>query len=398
MVFPVSTSIAFALLVIVLEAAQPRDGLHCDATQPVWIRLLGYAGSPFIFSAAFFIFSLALNRWRGGRMNTSGNSQTGLTELRPRAKEGRLRQRASLRSLPPLAIRSLPANPSPRLTPARVPINPGFASPTLSARQFHLPFSPLPPLNPDDDDHHDEPLPTPRNEQSTAISIHSPSEHQPQLLHSTQYQNDRNIIHSSSLGDHTTPKPIEHDNDYEDSLADSAVSLSFPRFASPSPGSRATPLPNTQNSVRQKPSNDFLKYLNDYKEKERRSGESQIMRVNRDGQWSQKSDTIEWDDLSSLRWNRDDEDFQTVNSSLAVNHWASSWTRGALGKFVGGRNSDGGGLMQRESPESQRKAADDDVESYYVTAEDATPRSFSGPDGELFRRESIANGVRPGGV
>ncbi|KAL0069600.1 hypothetical protein AAF712_003258 [Marasmius tenuissimus] len=392
--FPVTTTIALVLLVIVLEAAQPSDGLHCDATHPVWVRFLGYAGSPFIFSVTFSIFFLALNRWRGAGTNTLGDSQTGLTELRPRAKDSRLRHRASLRPLQPLALPTPSPIPSPRRTPARVPINPGFASPTLDARQFHLPFSPLPQLNPDVDDDHDEPLQTPRNENATAISIHSPSEPHSHALHSTKYQNDLSTTYSSTLGDHVAPKQPDYHNDYEDSLADSAVSLSFPRFAPPTPASYDVPLPDNQNAIHQKPSNDFLKYLDEYKEKERQSGGSQLEEVSRDLQWTQKSDTIEWDDLSSLRWNRDDDDYQTVSSSLGINHWASSWTRGALGKFVGNRNSDNDGLMQRGSSDSQRKVTDDEAESYYVTAEDATPRGFDGPDDELFRRETCSSTVR----
>ncbi|KAL0578890.1 hypothetical protein V5O48_003123 [Marasmius crinis-equi] len=371
---------------------KPTDDLHCDATNPLWARFLGYAGSPLAFCLLFFALSLIWYRWRGSHTTGAGGSQTVLTSLPSRMKGNGPYKRGSLRSVPPLVLPTPSPLPSPHPVPARVPISPGFVSPTLSARQFHLPFSPLTPLDPDVNEttYFSQPI---RNEYHTTHSIYSHSEHQPNPIHSTRCQNDLSTTYSSTLGDHNARKQPDYDCDYEESVAGSVVSASIPRFVSASSGSHESPIPPTQHTLNSKESNDFLKYLNEYKEKERRSGDSYIEKVSRDAQWTHKSSLSDWDDLSSLRWNRD-EYMGPVDSSLGVEHWAASWTRGAIGKFVGGRNN-GGNELTRVGSGGSRMRVTEDSESYYFTAEDATPRGFEASvNDELFRREAGSRTTR----
>ncbi|KAI0053199.1 hypothetical protein FA95DRAFT_939824 [Auriscalpium vulgare] len=55
--FPVASSTAYIVLVLKLNAVQPSDDMHCDATSPLWPRVFSYAGAPLLMSLPCFIFS-----------------------------------------------------------------------------------------------------------------------------------------------------------------------------------------------------------------------------------------------------------------------------------------------------------------------------------------------------
>ncbi|KAF9254199.1 hypothetical protein L218DRAFT_578048 [Marasmius fiardii PR-910] len=368
-IYPMSSSVAQILLVLLLDAVHPIDNLQCDASHPLWVRFIGYAGNPLAFSLAFFILSSLINLWFKHHTNLSQVTSPNLTALPPR-KRGRDRRHQSS----PRPFSLVIPTPSPLPSPAfarRVPISPGFASPVLSARQFHLPFTPLSPtVNDSEDESHNSPVFS-RNNDYTSKSTH--------------VQLEQNGL--------TQPN-----YDYEGSITGSVASSATPRFASPSPAF-SLPLPPDLHTIRPKESNDFLKYLSQYKEHERRSGESDIEKVSRDAQRTQntQSSATEWDDLSSLRWNRGDGNFETAEPTLDVDNWASSWTNGALRKFVGGQYNNRANVERfgcaRGSADSGLKVTEDS-ESYYVTAEEGgsrapNSRGYSSPEnGELFRRDT----------
>ncbi|KAK7042982.1 hypothetical protein VNI00_008719 [Paramarasmius palmivorus] len=316
-VFPTCAFLIQIVVVLVFEAAQPTDDFQCDATNPLWVRFLGYAGFPLVFYLLFFLISLLWHTWRPWTYTTNlADNQPHLTSLpRRRARFGFGR---SLRSIPRTPTRILPSpSPSTNLNlasaPARVPISPGFESPVLSARQFHLPFSP-PPLSPpnsptdarisdsfpwtgpnyrhaSDDDYHE------RYTNHTATTSYR--QHSGNVKGRSQH--DLSTSHSSTLEDHR-----DHHDDYDDdiSLSESTVSSSFPRFAPPHVTPGATP--NPSESPIPQGSEDFIRYLDEYKENERRSGDTyrnvDIEKVPRKSHT--RDSTVDWDDLSSLRWNR----------------------------------------------------------------------------------------------
>ncbi|KAJ3909461.1 hypothetical protein F5879DRAFT_57794 [Lentinula edodes] len=215
-VFPLLASVAQITAVLKLDAVQPGDDFACDATDPEWVRFLSYAGVPLVFSIPFSCLGLmALLRMSRIQQRTVGHycdspdhgvNSLNLTSL-PRKRTRRKDMRQFLgpsKSPTPIPTPRAISSPSPSdayaASPGRAPINPGLSSPVLSARQFHLPFSP----SPVNDDH--DPL---------------------------------GSCHSSTL---------ENQDD-----TGSSVSSAFPTFAPPS--NSGTPNP------RESPGHDFVGYL-----------------------------------------------------------------------------------------------------------------------------------------
>ncbi|KAI0315573.1 hypothetical protein OF83DRAFT_1173686 [Amylostereum chailletii] len=46
LVFPATTTAAFIVVILKLDAVHPIDAMHCDASIPLWPRVLSYAGAP----------------------------------------------------------------------------------------------------------------------------------------------------------------------------------------------------------------------------------------------------------------------------------------------------------------------------------------------------------------
>lgn len=395
-VYPISSSIVQIVLLLLLEAAQPTDDLQCDANHPLWVRFIGYAGSPLVFFLVFFLFSLVYNVWYQRDTKFPHVPGSNLTALPPRKRRQGRKYQNSTRPFP-LVIPAPSPLPSPRHVSRRVPISPGFASPVQSARQFHLPFAPLSPTTNDGEGALPKSPPSTGTKNYTRDLSHAHPRHGSNDSQAESWLNDLVNAYSTTLGDRSRPHP-SHDDDYDDSIAESVASSATPRFVSPSPAVNHLPLlPPEPHIIRSKESNDFLKYLNEYKQKKRRSGESDVEKANREGQRTQKSSLNEWDDLSSLRWTRDE--LEPSGSSLYVDYWASSWTNGALRKFVGGRNNTGR-AMDRSGP--RRNSVDsgvrvtEDSDSHYFTAEEGGSRMqisrdcYSTPENELFSRDTTA--------
>ncbi|PBK70970.1 hypothetical protein ARMSODRAFT_955703 [Armillaria solidipes] len=58
LVYPIVATIVEIVIVIKLDAVKPTEDLHCDASDPVWVRFFGYAGTPLLLAVPVFFFSI----------------------------------------------------------------------------------------------------------------------------------------------------------------------------------------------------------------------------------------------------------------------------------------------------------------------------------------------------
>ncbi|KAH7907573.1 hypothetical protein BJ138DRAFT_1137485 [Hygrophoropsis aurantiaca] len=75
LVFPIASIAISVPILLKMNAIQPTDDMHCDASRPEWGRFLGYAGITMILSipcfflsaaAAYRVFKMHLNQQRSG--------------------------------------------------------------------------------------------------------------------------------------------------------------------------------------------------------------------------------------------------------------------------------------------------------------------------------------------
>ncbi|KAI9063542.1 hypothetical protein FKP32DRAFT_677301 [Trametes sanguinea] len=57
--FPLAALVAYVVLALKFDAIQPTDGLFCDTTAPVWVRLLSYAGVPLLLAIPSLLLTCA---------------------------------------------------------------------------------------------------------------------------------------------------------------------------------------------------------------------------------------------------------------------------------------------------------------------------------------------------
>ncbi|OSD08110.1 hypothetical protein PYCCODRAFT_1402299 [Trametes coccinea BRFM310] len=57
--FPLAALVAYVVLALKFDAIKPMDGLFCDATAPVWVRLLSYAGVPLLLAIPSLLLTCA---------------------------------------------------------------------------------------------------------------------------------------------------------------------------------------------------------------------------------------------------------------------------------------------------------------------------------------------------
>ncbi|KAI0360585.1 hypothetical protein OH77DRAFT_1418556 [Trametes cingulata] len=57
--FPMAALAVYLVLSLRFNAIQPADGMACDATMPVWVRLLSYAGAPLLLALPSFLLTCA---------------------------------------------------------------------------------------------------------------------------------------------------------------------------------------------------------------------------------------------------------------------------------------------------------------------------------------------------
>ncbi|KAI0764870.1 hypothetical protein C8Q74DRAFT_1206177 [Fomes fomentarius] len=184
-VVPLTAFLAYLILLLRFDAVQPAEGLNCDAMDPVWVRLLTYAGVPLLLALpSFFLtcaaaFQFYAHSPRNIRSFARSNDHFTTVPLRRQSKikpnsgwhEAKSYEQAidPNPSMPQLSLtatgpsedqRSITPSgtifvaeviPSPpdsissaraRVTAGRTPISPGAAQPGM---RFHLPFQWKPP-------------------------------------------------------------------------------------------------------------------------------------------------------------------------------------------------------------------------------------------------------------
>ncbi|KAF8180420.1 hypothetical protein BJ912DRAFT_981261 [Pholiota molesta] len=131
--FPLLASIVNIVLILKFDSVQPSDDMHCDSTSPEWVRLVGYAGLPFIMAwPALYLSIKSIIR--------ISKTNRHLQRARPISDDfNPVPPRRQSTQLPP-SVFTPPAPTRPTPAARREAIQPGIASPALSARKFHLPF------------------------------------------------------------------------------------------------------------------------------------------------------------------------------------------------------------------------------------------------------------------
>ncbi|RDX54611.1 hypothetical protein OH76DRAFT_1340540 [Lentinus brumalis] len=186
---PMAAFAAYLVLVLRFDAVQPTDGMNCDATNPVWVRLLSYAGVPLLLAlpsllltcAAAFQFYIHSSRSPGHtsrsfvhsndhftpvplrrqskfRLNNGWHEAKGVdmepytTGSMPELTPSSTRPGADQRSVTPsgtiVVAEAIPSPPDSlssargRMSTGRAPVSPGVAQPGM---RYHLPFQWQPP-------------------------------------------------------------------------------------------------------------------------------------------------------------------------------------------------------------------------------------------------------------
>ncbi|TFK49458.1 hypothetical protein OE88DRAFT_1727206 [Heliocybe sulcata] len=184
-VLPAVASVVYIAVLLRLDAVVPMDDLQCEATRPIWVRLLGYAGVPLLLSipnlvaSSFLAFRMIQKQGIPSRLESNSrgcsyirqNTMDGLTPLpirrhSRRSKSLEFRASAEVRNentptptASQLAVATPIAIPSPTSSavfssphllqsPGRIPTSPEVAS---FANKYHLPFNRRPRQSPSPD-------------------------------------------------------------------------------------------------------------------------------------------------------------------------------------------------------------------------------------------------------
>ncbi|KAH9852542.1 hypothetical protein C2E23DRAFT_730828 [Lenzites betulinus] len=182
--FPMAALAAYLALALKFDAIESEDGLSCDATSPVWIRLLSYSGVPLLLAIPSFCLTCAAacrfytHSPRNTRSFTRSTTNDHFTPV-PLRRQSQVKtykswhavqgtpdyisatiaspqavQSIDRQSTTPsgtIVIEAIPSPPSSlssaaaHLVPGRVPTSPGVAKP---GTRYHLPFQWRPPSAP----------------------------------------------------------------------------------------------------------------------------------------------------------------------------------------------------------------------------------------------------------
>ncbi|KAI0827037.1 hypothetical protein BC628DRAFT_194102 [Trametes gibbosa] len=174
--FPMAALAVYLVLALKLDAIKPEDGLSCDTTNPVWVRLLSYSGVPLLLAlpslcltcaAALRFYTHSPRNIRSFTRSTTNDHFTPVP-LRRQSKFKTYKswheakgaaeyisapltscqptQSIDQRSLTPsgtVVVEAIPSPPSSlssaaaHLVPGRLPTAPGLAKP---GTRYHLPF------------------------------------------------------------------------------------------------------------------------------------------------------------------------------------------------------------------------------------------------------------------
>ncbi|KAF8801083.1 hypothetical protein BYT27DRAFT_7310995 [Phlegmacium glaucopus] len=133
-VFPVVATIIHTVFIFKFDSVRPSDDLHCDSSNPEWVRFLSYAGLPFVLGLPSLYLSIKSVRivYKTYRhlQRSRSDSVNGFSQI------GRVSRKAELQNLTcTTSTAHVLADPQ-----RREQIVPAISSPELASQQFHLPF------------------------------------------------------------------------------------------------------------------------------------------------------------------------------------------------------------------------------------------------------------------
>ncbi|KAH9477957.1 hypothetical protein JR316_0010190 [Psilocybe cubensis] len=232
--FPAIATTVHIILVVKLDALQPSDGMHCDATSPQWTRLFGFAGVPLLMTIpAIYLSTTSIlqirktnqHLQRAARpdslvdelkrsMSRNNSGRRGIGAGAGNARKGGKRgvsrdaDSAGKKAKGKTSVKT-------QVEGGREAIVPAISSPTFTAKKFHLPFG----------------------RRSRSRSATPTSRVTPQL--STTAPREGGDKYAEDDNDEE-----EEENDYkfnedEDDDASSNISVTFPTFVNP----HAAPIP-----------------------------------------------------------------------------------------------------------------------------------------------------------
>ncbi|KAF9018122.1 hypothetical protein BDZ89DRAFT_960485 [Hymenopellis radicata] len=107
-VFPILASAVQIAVVLKLDAVKPSDDIQCDATDPQWVRFLGYAGTPLLLVIPCFILSIKsiVNTIRTNKhIQRSRSDELDIEQLAPMPYRLRVRRLFSFKTPPRQQLR-----------------------------------------------------------------------------------------------------------------------------------------------------------------------------------------------------------------------------------------------------------------------------------------------------
>ncbi|KZT70493.1 hypothetical protein DAEQUDRAFT_810659 [Daedalea quercina L-15889] len=117
----------FLVVSLKLHAFEGSDGLQCDATSPVWVRLLGYAGIPLIFAIPSLVLScISIFLLFSGRQRPSHSSGSHKASPRDSFAAVTVRHQYTAKRVPTRSLEAETSVDSEPETPATAVFDPGI--------------------------------------------------------------------------------------------------------------------------------------------------------------------------------------------------------------------------------------------------------------------------------
>ncbi|KAF8962296.1 hypothetical protein BDZ97DRAFT_1120879 [Flammula alnicola] len=131
--FPLIATIIHIIFILKFDSVKPSDDMHCDSTDPEWVRFLGYAGVPFVMAwPSLYLSVKSILRVHKTNQHLQRACPESVDEFTSVPRKSRKREIS-------FATRMGLSSPQP-VHPRREPIAPAITSPALLAKKFHLPF------------------------------------------------------------------------------------------------------------------------------------------------------------------------------------------------------------------------------------------------------------------
>ncbi|KAJ6631162.1 hypothetical protein B0H10DRAFT_1773376 [Mycena sp. CBHHK59/15] len=144
-VYPLFSSIVQIALILKYNAIQPTDDMNCDASDPLWIRLIGHASPAFVLLVPSLYLAVKSVIRVMRTLNHLERSRYDQDTMTPRPiRRERHSEHHSYKQRTPAAIHPPMVDDSPPTSPEPEPISPAFPLRAESAPRpglgFHLPF------------------------------------------------------------------------------------------------------------------------------------------------------------------------------------------------------------------------------------------------------------------